>query len=100
MVAAAAEARAVLLEMVSEHLDEPVGDLEVRKGVIHARSDPGKHVSYGELAKGRRLELPDMAAAVLVRIEAEYSYDEKEVNQETIFEYLLGAPSSAREVVS
>ena len=189
MVAAAAEARAVLLEMGSERLDVPVSDLDVRKGVIYVRSDPGKHISYGELAKGQRLErymevkpepkdhteyhyvgqpmlhsdswvkvtgearfsadfnlpgmlyarvlrppshgarlvsvdyseaekiegvrvvrdgdlvavlheLPDMAAAALVRIEAEYSYDEKEVNQESIFEYLLEAPSSAREVAS
>ncbi|MFO7933719.1 MAG: molybdopterin cofactor-binding domain-containing protein [Bacteroidales bacterium] len=189
MVAAAAEARAVLLEMGSERLDVPVGDLDVRKGVIYARSDPGQHISYGELAKGRRLErymevkpepkdhteyhyvgqpmlhsdswvkvtgearftadfnlpgmlfarvlrppshgvrlvsvdyseaekmegvrvvhdgdlvavlheFPDMAAAALVRIDAEYSFDEKDVNQETIFNYLLEVPSSDREVAS
>ena len=187
MIAAAAEARAVLLEMGSERLNVPVGDLDVRKGVIYARSDPGKQVSYGDLAKGRRLErymevkpepkdhteyhyvgqpmrrsdswikvtgkakytadyklpgmlyarilrppshgaklvsvdysaaeemegvrvvrdgdlvavlheLPDMAAAALVRIDAEYSYEEKDLNENNIFEYLLNAPSDSSEV--
>jgi nicotinate dehydrogenase subunit B len=189
MCAAAAEARAVLLEMGSEYLQLPVNDLEVRKGVIYGISNPKKQVSYGELAKGKRLEryldvkpdvksykeyhyvgqpmlhsdsgvkvtgeakytgdyrlpgmlyarilrppshgatlvsvdfseaekmegiqvvrdgdlvavlheLPDIAAAALVRIKAEYTFDEKQVNQDTIFQYLLDAPSSGREVAS
>mgnify|MGYP001289300057 CR=1 FL=1 len=187
MCAAAAEARAVLLEMGAEYLQLPVSNLTVKEGVIHGISDPGKKVSYGELAKGKRLEryldvkpavkkyteynyvgqsllhtdawekvtgkakytgdyrlpgmlyarilrppslgatlisvdyseaekmdgiqvvrdgdlvavlheLPDMAAAALVKIKAEYSFDEKDVNQDTIFKYLLEAPSADREV--
>ncbi|HDS08135.1 MAG TPA: isoquinoline 1-oxidoreductase [Bacteroides sp.] len=187
MCAAAAEARAVLLEMGSEHLGLPLDELRVKEGVIYGISDPGKNVSYGELAKGKRLERylevkpavkkyteyhyvgdsmrhtdawekvtgkaryagdmklpgmlharilrppslgatlvsvdtseaekmegvqvlrdgdlvaalheqPDMAAVAVVRIKAEYSFDEKDVNQDTIFKYLLDAPSSGREV--
>jgi len=187
MRAAAAEARAVLLEMGSEYLELPVSDLEVKQGVIYAISNPKKQVSYGELARGKRLErymdvkpdpkdytefhyvgqsmlrsdslekvigkakytgdyrlpgmlyarilrppshgaklvsvdyseaekmegvrvvrdddlvavlheLPDMAAAALVKVRAEYTFDEKDVNHKTIFKYLLEAPSSSREV--
>ena len=54
--AAGAEARAVLLELGSEYLDIPVKDLTVNKGVICGASNPKKQVSYGELARGNRIE--------------------------------------------
>ena len=186
--AAAAEARAILLQLGSEYLDIPVSDLEVREGVIYGRTNPKKQVTYGELARGRYIERfleekpdvkehtefhyvgmpmlhadsllkvtgqakytgdlklpgmvyarvlrppshlaklvsvdtaeaekiegvevvrdgdlvavlhesPDMAAAAIVRVKGEYSFeDEKDVNDKTVFEYLLNAPSQSREV--
>ena len=54
--AAGAEARGVLLQLGSEYLDIPVKDLEVKNGIIYGRSNPKKQVSYGELAKGQRIE--------------------------------------------
>jgi len=53
--AAAAEARAVLLQMASERLQAPAERLQVKAGVI---TDPSqaKHVSYGELVQGKRIE--------------------------------------------
>jgi nicotinate dehydrogenase subunit B len=54
--AAGAEARAVLLELASEYLEIPVEQLTVSKGVVSAISNPKKQVSYGELARGKRIE--------------------------------------------
>ncbi len=56
MRAAGAEARAVLLQLASEQLEVPVENLQVKKGIISDQSDPKKKVSYGELAKGQRIE--------------------------------------------
>ena len=51
--AAAAEARRVLLEMASERLKTPVRDLVIAKGVVSARSDPQRSVTYAELVGGK-----------------------------------------------
>lgn len=56
MRAAGAEARAVLLQLASEQLEVPVEKLQLKKGIISDQSDPKKKVSYGELAKGQRIE--------------------------------------------
>ena len=52
---AAAEARAVLLQMAAEQFKAPVERLQVSEGVI---TDPaqGKRVTYGELVQGKRIE--------------------------------------------
>ncbi len=54
--AAAAEARAVLLQMASEKLDVPVERLTVSAGVISDKTAPDKSVSYGQLVDGKRIE--------------------------------------------
>jgi isoquinoline 1-oxidoreductase len=54
--AAAAEARAVLVQMASEKLGVPVAELEVRDGMVVAKADTSKKVSYGELAGGKKIE--------------------------------------------
>jgi isoquinoline 1-oxidoreductase len=53
--AAAAEARAVLLELGSESLDVPVSRLAVREGVIFERANEARQVTYGALAKGKEI---------------------------------------------
>jgi len=45
-------------------------------------------------------ELPDIAERALATVKAEYTTDEKEVDDKTVFEYLLNAPSDSREVES
>ena len=50
---AAAEARLILVEMAAKQLGVPVDDLTVDNGMISAKSDPKKNVSYGELIGGR-----------------------------------------------
>ena len=54
--AAAAEARAVLLELAAERLQVPVADLKVEAGVVTYRADAARRVTYGELTAGQRIE--------------------------------------------
>ena len=53
---AGAEARAVLLQMASEQLQVPVERLQVKAGVVADAATPGKHVTYGQLVQGKRIE--------------------------------------------
>jgi len=53
--AAAAEARAVLLQLAAERLKVPVGELTVDAGTVVAKGDPAKRVTYGQLTLGQRL---------------------------------------------
>ena len=53
--AAAAEARLVLLGLAAAHLAVPRSELTVADGVVSVASDPGRKVSYAELAQGRRI---------------------------------------------
>jgi len=52
---AAAEARAVLLQMAAEKLGADVSQLQVNDGVISVKGDSSKKTSYGELAKGEKI---------------------------------------------
>jgi nicotinate dehydrogenase subunit B len=54
--AAAAEARAVLVQMAAEKLGVSAADLDVKDGVVSLKSDRAKRVSYGELTAGKRIE--------------------------------------------
>lgn len=50
---AAAEARRVLVEMAAERLGQPADQLTVTDGVVHAKADAKKKVTYAELIGGR-----------------------------------------------
>jgi nicotinate dehydrogenase subunit B len=63
--AAAAEAREVLVQMAAERLQLPVADLDVRDGVVVSKTNSTKHVSYGELTAGKRIERRLEGTAVL-----------------------------------
>jgi len=54
---AAAEARRVLLEKGSTHLDAPVERLVVSDGVISVKGNPAKSVTYGQLIGGNRFHV-------------------------------------------
>jgi CO/xanthine dehydrogenase Mo-binding subunit len=54
---AAAEARRVLVEMAAEKLGVPVDQLTVDNGVVSAKGDASKKVSYGELIGGRYFDV-------------------------------------------
>ena len=186
---ACAEARAVLIELASEHLDISKENLKVKDGVVFDSTNPDKKVSYGWLTKGERMErtmeekpsvkdhtqfnyvgqsrlhadahlkvtgeaiytadmkipgqvyakvlrppshlvklisvdyseaeklegiqvvrdgdlvavlheLPEVAERALATIKAEYTADEKQVDDKSIFNYLVNAPARTREVDS
>ena len=56
MRSAAAEAREVLVQMASARLGVPAGQLEVKEGIVADVRDASHSVTYGELAKGKKLE--------------------------------------------
>ena len=53
--AAAAEAREVLLGLAGEKLGGPKELLVVNEGVVYAKNDPSKKVTYAELTKGQKI---------------------------------------------
>jgi CO/xanthine dehydrogenase Mo-binding subunit len=53
----AAEARRVLLDLGSQRLGVPAGQLAVSNAVITVAADPSKRVTYGELIGGRRFNI-------------------------------------------
>jgi isoquinoline 1-oxidoreductase len=53
--AAAAEARAVLVELAAEKLGVPKGDLTVVNGVVSVVGRADQRVTYGELARGQAI---------------------------------------------
>ena len=55
LLAAAAEARAVMMRLASEKLGVPRAKLSVADGVVSVSGDPTRKVAYGELAQGRRI---------------------------------------------
>jgi isoquinoline 1-oxidoreductase len=54
--AAAAEAKAVLLELAAETLQVPVARLTAKDGVIFDQQDQTRRITYGQLAKGKKIE--------------------------------------------
>ncbi|MCK5279893.1 MAG: xanthine dehydrogenase family protein molybdopterin-binding subunit [Cyclobacteriaceae bacterium] len=53
--AGGAEGRAVLLELASETLKVPKDQLMVSNGIISAKNDKSKKISYSELTKGKQI---------------------------------------------
>ncbi|MBI4961909.1 MAG: xanthine dehydrogenase family protein molybdopterin-binding subunit [Desulfomonile tiedjei] len=54
--AAAAEARAILIQLAAESLGVPPDRLETKTGAVLDKLAPARKLSYGELTKGRRIE--------------------------------------------
>lgn len=54
--AAAAEARAILLEMAADQLQVPVDELKVEAGVVLAPDRADKRISYAQLTKGKKIQ--------------------------------------------
>ena len=56
MRVAAAEAKTVLMQLGSEYLHVPVSQLEVKDGIISDIRNSKNKVTYGELARGKKIE--------------------------------------------
>jgi len=52
---AAAEARAILIQLASEHLKTPSGGLGTKNGTVFVKKNPRKSVPYAELTKGKKI---------------------------------------------
>ena len=52
---AAAEARAVLMEMASEELEVPLDKLKVENGIVFHASNNKTRISYAELTRGKKI---------------------------------------------
>ena len=53
---AAAEARSLLIDLAAENLKVNPDRLYTENGIIRDRKNPGKKITYGSLAKGKRIE--------------------------------------------
>ncbi len=53
---AGAEAKAVLLQMASERLQVPAGQLHVAAGIVSESGKPSNKVTYAQLVDGKRIE--------------------------------------------
>lgn len=53
---AAAEARAVLIELAAEKLNTPKERLDVRDGLVFNKNNPDKKITYAEIAQGKIIE--------------------------------------------
>ena len=53
---AAAEAKTVLMQLASDYLHLPVSQLQVKDGIISDTRNNKSKISYGELARGKRIE--------------------------------------------
>ncbi len=62
--AAAANARAILVELAAERLSAPKADLRVEDGAVFVAADPTRRATYAQLVGGRRIERTLDAAAV------------------------------------
>lgn len=77
---AAAEAKAVLLELASERLKTPKEKLSTENGVAFVTSDKKTRVTFGQLAKGQRITRKLDAKAVTKSV-SEFSLMGKPVNR-------------------
>ena len=96
--AAAAEARAVLVQMASEKLSVPVADLEVKDGVILAKGDLSKKVTYGELAGGKKIERRYEGQAALEKV-SEYTIIGKSYPRRDAVEKVTGKAKYSGDIV-
>ncbi|MDO9595506.1 MAG: molybdopterin-dependent oxidoreductase [Lutibacter sp.] len=53
--AAAAEAREILIEIASEKLAEPIGNLEAVNGSVFVKGNASKKIDYAALTKGKKI---------------------------------------------
>ena len=87
--AAGAEARGVLIELASEHLSVPKDRLQVKDGVVSDKAQDSKRVTYGDLAKGKKIERHLEQKAVLKTV-SEFRVMSKSFNRVDSVEKVTG----------
>jgi nicotinate dehydrogenase subunit B len=94
---AAAEARAILLQLAAEHLGLPQERLKVKDGIVMAKDNPDKQVTYAQLAKGKRIErhLEQKPAGKPI---SEYTVSGKSFNRTDALEKVTGKAEFAGDI--
>jgi len=95
--AAAAEARAVLVQMGSEKLGVPASDLTVKDGIVVSKSNAAKKVSYGELTAGKKIERRFEGQAALDKV-SEYTIIGKNYPRRDAIEKVTGKAKFAGDI--
>ena len=95
--AAGAEARAVLLELASEHLDVPRDRLQVENGLVFDKKNADRRVTYGQLAKGKVIERHVEQEAVL-KAESEFKIMGESYNRQDAAEKVTGKAVFAGDI--
>jgi isoquinoline 1-oxidoreductase len=93
--AAAAEARAVLVELAAERLQVPKEHLKTKAGVVYEESGP-KKVTYAELAQGRKI-LRHVKGAPL-KVPAEFTIIGKPILRKDSVEKVTGRAKYAGDI--
>jgi nicotinate dehydrogenase subunit B len=78
--AAAAEARAVLVEMASEQLNTPKEKLGVENGTVFVSADKKTRVTYGQLTKGQKITRK-LSAKAAVKTRSQFNVMGKSVTR-------------------
>jgi isoquinoline 1-oxidoreductase len=95
--AAAAEARAVLLELAAEHLQTPLSRLKAKDGVIFDKSKRKNQVSYAQLARGKKIER-HMKEKPAVKSASEFTIVGKSVSRMDALEKVTGKAKFAGDI--
>jgi nicotinate dehydrogenase subunit B len=94
---AGAEARMVLLELASDHLNVPVGNLRVDDGVVIEKSNDKHRVTYAELVKGKNIARRPTGKATLKKT-SEFKLIGKSFNRRDGHEKVTGKAKYAGDI--
>ena len=94
---AGAEARSVLVEMASEHLHVPVQDLSTGAGAVFESRNPKTRVTYGDLAKGKKIER-HLTNPVVVKKPSEFKIMSKPLTRRDALEKVTGKAKYAGDI--
>ena len=95
--AAGAEAKRVLLELASEHLKTPVERLVTEDGLVFARTNRSRRVSYAQLAKGKKIER-HLDEPVPIKDPSEFKIVGRPITRRDALEKVTGAAKYAGDV--
>lgn len=94
---AGAEARAVLLQLGSEHLKVPVAKLATDDGYVFVKTNKAKRVSYAQLAKGKKIQRKS-TGTVAVKKPSEFKIMGKSVTRRDSHEKVTGEAKYAGDI--
>jgi CO/xanthine dehydrogenase Mo-binding subunit len=94
---AAAEARAALVELASKRLGVPAEQLVTANGIVSAKSDSAKKVSYAELVGGKQFDVK-VTGKVKPKAVSEYNIVGKSIRRWDIPEKVFGTFTYMQDV--